>query len=516
MRSFVVGCVGASAVSMASALTSTRALLEAQTFVADSFDLADLSELPVGASGVIDVRSTPQGSDLGISAVENTMPTFGTYSLPPATALALSEAILELPEVPEEDATVLPPVSFPGPTITGSPGDAAPASPATLPTVLDLSRSGERLVLTDLQPATGGYGEAEIIDPAGDPTPDSTQLFFSQFIVHVPDGVFDTFEVDGIPYIADSIDFGVGSRICFINSILLVRSCDGFSDDAPAVLCCSESACRGYSQAEYEDLGFQLAQPGTLPNLQCAETDPDFMPEAPAGLPTGPAIPDDEAPLAIAPVFAADFSTWPGSDRSRPIIEIDETVIGRVPIRAFQTGILPGAYSLGPDEAAAIAELVSDLPEIPAEEADIVDIVDFPGTEARGTTLSGAGLRVPTVYSPFNAGIRATLVEQMDEETTVFNLSNMTFLVANSTYEGLGESGLLNFFGLADGQPNDLLCVQNSIFVLASCEGFRQAEFGLWCCNSIECNREFTSEFLLAVGAIQNPLEPLTCVEIGA
>lgn len=55
-----------------------------------------------------------------------------------------------------------------------------------------------------------------------------------------------------------------------------------------------------------------------------------------------------------------------------------------------------------------------------------------------------------------------------------------------------------------------------SIFVLASCEGFRQAEFSLWCCNSIECNREFTSEFLLAVGAIQNPLDQLTCVEIGA
>ena len=91
----------------------------------------------------------------------------------------------------------------------------------------------------------------------------------------------------------------------------------------------------------------------------------------------------------------------------------------------------------------------------------MVDIVDFPGIEARGTTISGTMSRIPTVYNPFKAGIRAELVEQMDEETTVFNLSNMTFLVPNATYAGLGDSGLLNFFGLQDGQPNDLVCVQN-------------------------------------------------------
>lgn len=91
-----------------------------------------------------------------------------------------------------------------------------------------------------------------------------------------------------------------------------------------------------------------------------------------------------------------------------------------------------------------------------------MDVVDFPGIEARGATTTAApARRIPTVYSPFTAGFRATLVEPMDAETTVFNLSNMTFLVANSTYEGLGESGLLNFFGLQDGQENDLVCVQN-------------------------------------------------------
>lgn len=97
-----------------------------------------------------------------------------------------------------------------------------------------------------------------------------------------------------------------------------------------------------------------------------------------------------------------------------------------------------------------------------------MDVVDFPGIEARGATTTAApARRIPTVYSPFTAGFRATLVEPMDAETTVFNLSNMTFLVANSTYEGLGESGLLNFFGLQDGQENDLLCVQNRCRLLS-------------------------------------------------
>lgn len=96
MRSFVLGCVGASAVSLASALSPSRMLLEAQAFTVDSFDLVDLSGVPVGATGAVPVDGVPQGSGLGVSVTENTAPTFGTYALPPAAASALSEAILEL------------------------------------------------------------------------------------------------------------------------------------------------------------------------------------------------------------------------------------------------------------------------------------------------------------------------------------------------------------------------------------------------------------------------------------
>ena len=147
-------------------------------------------------------------------------------------------------------------------------------------------------------------------------------------------------------------------------SILLLQSCDGF-EEGNAIFCCSESACRGYTQAGYEDLGFDLGPSGTVPDLQCAETNPDFMAPAPAGLPTGPDIPDDEPPLAIAPVLVADFSTWPGSDSGIPIITIDEERVGRIPIRSFQTGILPGAFSLSSSEASAINDIVEGLVRTP-------------------------------------------------------------------------------------------------------------------------------------------------------
>lgn len=119
------------------------------------------------------------------------------------------------PEPAEESLTAT--VTFPGPILRGDAGDAAPSSRATLPTVLDLSRSGDRIPLAAISAASGGYGDPEFEDPAGDPTPDSTQLIFSQFVVHAPGGVYSTFEADGIPDIADSIDFGVGSRFCLIN-----------------------------------------------------------------------------------------------------------------------------------------------------------------------------------------------------------------------------------------------------------------------------------------------------------
>lgn len=111
----------------------------------------------------------------------------------------------------------MPTFSFPGPILIGDGGDVMPMTPASLPTVLDLTRSGDRFVLADIRPSGGGYGEPEFVDPAGDPTPDSTQLLLSQFVVHAPDGVFSTFEDDGIPYISQSVQFGVGSRICFLN-----------------------------------------------------------------------------------------------------------------------------------------------------------------------------------------------------------------------------------------------------------------------------------------------------------
>lgn len=111
------------------------------------------------------------------------------------------------PRIPPADAAVLPETSFPAPTAAGRPGDSAAAAPARLPSVLDLSRSGHVLPLAGFQPVPRGF----------DPTPDTVQLIFSDMLVHAPGEVYSQIERRGIPYIAANIDFGRGSRICFIN-----------------------------------------------------------------------------------------------------------------------------------------------------------------------------------------------------------------------------------------------------------------------------------------------------------
>ena len=80
---------------------------------------------------------------------------------------------------------------------------------ARLPSVLDLARSGSifRLGATAVNPSVRGF----------DPTPDTVQLLFSDMLVHAPGEVYPAFERGGIPYLARNIDFGTGSRICFIN-----------------------------------------------------------------------------------------------------------------------------------------------------------------------------------------------------------------------------------------------------------------------------------------------------------
>lgn len=301
--------------------------------------------------------------------------------------------------------------------------------------------------------------------------------------------------------------------------MFILRSCAGFDDGRPQILCCSPSACRRYTQTEYTDTGFPLPATASLPlpRLACFATDPDFQPPPPPQLPSGPAVPPGEEPTAIASVCAVDFGQWPTADVP-PIVAIAEILIdGRVPIRSFQTGLLPGAFSLNTAEATRLAELVlSQLvrrpclpstlimtaayaypkvaasatrthavnvscmrelrvrvqPEVPAEEAEEVQLVSFPGVEARGWSVgSGRGpraQRIPTVYAPFNSGYKFR-IDDSDGETAVVNLSNMTLLMPNSTYEGLGDSGLLAFFGLDGGQPQDLVCIQNRCARPACC-----------------------------------------------
>lgn len=96
MRSFTVACVGAAVVGTTSALIPRRALLQTETFTVDDFSLVDLSAFPAGARGVVDAGETEQDADLGIEVSRNMAGSFGTYMLPPAAALALSEAVSAL------------------------------------------------------------------------------------------------------------------------------------------------------------------------------------------------------------------------------------------------------------------------------------------------------------------------------------------------------------------------------------------------------------------------------------
>lgn len=140
--------------------------------------------------------------------------------------------------------------------------------------------------------------------------------------------------------------------------MLLMRSCKGFDEVTPQILCCSVTACRGYSQTEYLDTGFSLPSAATLPLLACYETDPTFRPPPPPALPSGPSIPAGQDPIANAVIHAVDFSNWPGPGNVPAIVQVNETRLnGRVPIRSFQTEILPGAFSLNKVEANRIAGL---------------------------------------------------------------------------------------------------------------------------------------------------------------
>eukprot|EP00892_Ulva_mutabilis_P003297 jgi/Ulvmu1/1339/UM011_0067.1 len=505
--------IGAISMALLLPLGGARVLSQTGTgFSVGDLSLADFDAWPSNGQGTVPVPDASIGVPINVAVSANSdAGTYGAYVLGAQAAQAISDAISSLPRVTLAASTPLPEVGFPAPTAAGRPGDATPAAAARLPSVLDLSRSGHvfRLAATVINPAQRGF----------DPTPDTVQLIFSDMLVHTPGEVYSEFERNGIPYVSRNVEFGNGARICYINSMFIMRSCSGFND--PQILCCSVTACRGYTQAEYVDTGFPLPFTGTLPNLACYPTDPAFVPAPPPSLPTGAAVPPNEDPIANALVHAVNFATWPEAADLPSIVSVDENrLTGRVPIRSFQTDVLPGAFTLNTLEATRLAEVtLSQLPEVPAWQAVELTEVPFPGVEARGGSRGGGigprSRRIPTVYAPFHSGFRFR-IDDDDGKTAIVNLSNMTILVPNATYEGLGSSGLLDFFSLGDGQPNDLVCVQNSIFVLESCEGFRQAQFELWCCNTIQCNREFTSDFLLQVGVIQTPLEPLTCVEIGA
>lgn len=82
------------------------------------------------------------------------------------------------------------------------------------------------------------------------------------------------------------------------------------------------------------------------------------------------------------------------------------------------------------------------LLQTPMAAADAVLMAhnEFPGRQLRGssvlaTTSEEQSKRIPTVFAPFYAGARFELAGRETPPGTTLHLSNITFMVANATYE---------------------------------------------------------------------------------
>ena len=79
MRQVGLGCVGSLLAAACSTVHAAphrrdRALLSAEVFTVDEFELVDLSGFPADATGVVGVGGTPQGAGLGIEVEAGSPP----------------------------------------------------------------------------------------------------------------------------------------------------------------------------------------------------------------------------------------------------------------------------------------------------------------------------------------------------------------------------------------------------------------------------------------------------------
>jgi hypothetical protein len=100
---------------------------------------------------------------------------------------------------------------------------------------------------------------------------------------------------------------------------------------------------------------------------------------------------------------------------------------------------------------------------IPAWQAKEVPAIVFPGRHFTGHSVLDSVTdeqpkRIPTIFAPFYSGFRFKLAGREVPPGTSLFLTNLTFLVANGTYENLFTSGMMDFFSFGTAAR---MCVLN-------------------------------------------------------
>ena len=90
---------------------------------------------------------------------------------------------------------------------------------------------------------------------------------------------------------------------------------------------------------------------------------------------------------------------------------------------------------------------------VPASEATVATTVSFRGVRLVGksqleASADGGGLRkrIPTVFSPFHGGTKFNISDHPSSPGVAIHFTNVTLLLPNSTFAGIFDSGLMDFF----------------------------------------------------------------------
>eukprot|EP00892_Ulva_mutabilis_P007870 jgi/Ulvmu1/5455/UM226_0003.1 len=385
--------------------------------------------------------------------------------------------------VPASAATRTPIVKFPGFALTGRSMGESAAGPQqhSIPTVFAPFHAGT------------------IFQLAGRESPPGVTLNFSNMTLLLPNVTYEGIYQSGF---LDFFDIGQRARFCFTNSVLVLKSCNGYIPNIYHMWCCTARQCNIlYTQQAIEDLGYDSID--DLEYIACFERQakPDLEPEPPAEEATGETV-------AVG-IRVADFSTLPQTllqnvtanlEFSVPEIQLESSV---TVLAAGDDSVPYGTYALSP---AAVEQLElaldTELGLVPASAATPTLIVKFPGVSLRGEsvldTLSAQQLRrIPTVFAPFRAGTIFQVDGQDTPPGVTLNFSNMTLFMPDVIYEDIYTSGLMEYFQFGRSAR---VCFTNSVLVLKSCDGYIPNTYHMWCCTARQCNILYTQQAIEDLG----------------